>query len=54
MFTNDDNLAGQLVRQVHLVTWRTFDEVDAGQLITNIHKCRRGGVKETSTGDGAH
>jgi hypothetical protein len=51
MYTNNDALAGQLVCQVHLVTGRTLDEVDIGQLVADLDECRCRGVEETSTGE---
>jgi hypothetical protein len=49
--TDDNSFAGQLFYQIHLVAGRAFNEVDVGQFVTDIDKCRCRGVEKAAVGN---
>ena len=49
--TDDNSFAGQLLGQVNFVAGGAFNEVNVGQFIADIYKCRCRGVEKATVGD---
>ena len=54
VLTDDNTVTGQFFCQVHLVAGRALNEVDVGDFIADVHKCRCRGVEKAAVGDTRH